>query len=53
MVNLRLNFGAFDFILTPSGEYVFLEVNPVGEWGMLERDLDLPISTAIADFLVC
>lgn len=53
MVNLGLNFGAFDFILTPSGEYVFLEVNPVGEWGMLERDLDLPISTAIADFLVC
>lgn len=53
MVNLGLNFGAFDFILTPSGEYIFLEVNPVGEWGMLERDLDLPISTAIADFLVC
>lgn len=53
MVNLGLNFGAFDFILTPSGEYVFLEINPVGEWGMLERDLDLPISTAIADFLVC
>ena len=53
MVNLGLNFGAFDFILTPSGEYIFLEVNPVGEWGMLERDLDLPISTAIANFLVC
>ena len=52
MANLGLNFGAFDFILTPEGEYVFLEVNPVGEWGMLERDLDLPISAAIADFLV-
>lgn len=52
MANLGLNFGAFDFILTPSREYVFLEVNPCGEWGMLERDLDLPISTAIADFLV-
>ena len=53
MANLGLNFGAFDFILTPAGEYVFLEVNPGGEWGMLERDLDLPISHAIADFLVC
>jgi glutathione synthase/RimK-type ligase-like ATP-grasp enzyme len=53
MANLGLNFGAFDFILTPGGEYVFLEVNPGGEWGMLERDLDLPISQAIADFLVC
>ncbi|MFM7439537.1 MAG: hypothetical protein ACKO2V_13205, partial [Snowella sp.] len=39
MTNLELNFGAFDFILTPEGEYVFLEVNPCGEWGMLERDL--------------
>ena len=52
MINLGLNFGALDFILTPGGEYVFLEVNPGGEWGMLERDLDLPISQAIADFLV-
>lgn len=49
---LNLNFGAFDFIVNPAGEYVFLEVNPQGEWGMLERDLDLPISEAIADFLV-
>jgi MvdC family ATP-grasp ribosomal peptide maturase len=47
-----LLFGAFDFILTPSGEYVFLEINPIGEWGMLERDLDLPISDAIADTLL-
>lgn len=35
-------------ICTPAGEYVFLEVNPGGEWGMLERDLCLPISEAIA-----
>lgn len=52
MGKLGLLFGALDFILTPSGEYVFLEVNPVGEWGMLERDLDLPISSAIADALI-
>lgn len=52
MAKLGLNFGAFDFILTPTGEYVFLEVNPGGEWGMLEKDLGLPISNAIADFLV-
>jgi hypothetical protein len=39
-------------ICTPSGEYVFLEVNPGGEWGMLERDLRLPISEAIAEALL-
>lgn len=48
MLELGLVFGAVDLICTPSGEYVFLEVNPGGEWGMLERDLNLPISEAIA-----
>ncbi len=52
MARFGLVFGAFDFIQTPSGEYVFLEVNPTGEWGMLERDLGLPISSAIADALL-
>ncbi|MEH1884358.1 MvdC family ATP-grasp ribosomal peptide maturase [Nostoc sp.] len=52
MGKFGLLFGALDFIVTPSGEYVFLEVNPIGEWGMLEKDLDLPISSAIADALI-
>ncbi|MBN3884463.1 MAG: MvdC family ATP-grasp ribosomal peptide maturase [Nostoc sp. JL34] len=52
MGKFGLLFGALDFILTPSGEYVFLEVNPIGEWGMLEKDLDLPIASAIADALI-
>ena len=52
MSELGLAFGAVDLICTPSGEYVFLEVNPSGEWGMLERDLGLPISEAIAKALL-
>ena len=52
MLELGLVFGAIDLICTPSGEYVFLEVNPGGEWGMLERDLGLPISEAIAKALL-
>ena len=52
MARFGLVFGAFDFIETPSGEYIFLEVNPTGEWGMLERDLDYPISMAIAKALL-
>jgi hypothetical protein len=52
MSGLSLVFGAADLICTPSGEHVFLEVNPGGEWGMLERDLDLPISEAIAAALL-
>ncbi len=52
MSELGLVFGALDLICTPSGEHVFLEVNPGGEWGMLERDLGLPISEAIAQALL-
>lgn len=49
---LGLNFGAADFIRTPEGDHVFLEVNPSGEWGMLQRDLGLPIAEAIAEALI-
>jgi glutathione synthase/RimK-type ligase-like ATP-grasp enzyme len=52
MEKFGLLFGALDFIVTPSGEYVFLEINPLGEWGMLEKDLNLPIASAIADVLL-
>lgn len=51
MTALNLSIGAIDMIVTPEVEYVFLEVNPGGEWGMLERDLGLPISDAIAEAL--
>lgn len=52
MARFKLVFGVFDLIETPSGECIFLEVNPTGEWGMLERDLDYPISEAIAKALL-
>ncbi|HEY9404263.1 MAG TPA: hypothetical protein VIQ24_16520 [Pyrinomonadaceae bacterium] len=52
MRKLRLVYGAIDIIRTPDGQHVFLEINPGGEWGMLERDLELPISEAIADALL-
>jgi MvdD family ATP-grasp ribosomal peptide maturase len=48
----KLNYGAADFILTPEGRHVFLEVNPVGEFFWLERCPGLPISNAIADVLL-
>jgi glutathione synthase/RimK-type ligase-like ATP-grasp enzyme len=51
MRGLGLRFGAADFLRARDGSYYFLEVNPVGEWGMLERDLGLPIADAIAEEL--
>ncbi|MCY1005862.1 MvdC family ATP-grasp ribosomal peptide maturase [Nannocystis pusilla] len=52
MTRLGLRQGAIDMIVTPSGEYVFLEVNPTGEWMMLEKELGLPISDALAAALL-
>jgi glutathione synthase/RimK-type ligase-like ATP-grasp enzyme len=49
---LGLSFGVADLVQSPEGEHVFLELNPGGEWGMLERDLDLPVSEAIAATLL-
>ncbi|MFN0245032.1 MAG: MvdC/MvdD family ATP grasp protein [Planctomycetota bacterium] len=49
---LGLNYGAADFIVTPEGRTVFLEVNPAGEFFWLERENGLPISEAIADVLL-
>lgn len=51
MHDFGLRYGAIDVIRTPDGEHVFLEVNPSGEWGMLEHDLGLPIGDAIAEEL--
>ena len=49
----QLIFGAFDFIVTPDNEWVFLEVNPNGQWLWLEQALDLSISKSIINYLSC
>ena len=52
MDSFGLNYGAADFIYTPDGRHVFLELNPAGEFFWLERCPGLPISAAIADVLL-
>ncbi|MCP5049849.1 MAG: MvdD family ATP-grasp ribosomal peptide maturase [bacterium] len=50
---LGLNYGAIDMIVTPDNRYVFLEINPVGEFYWLELyNPRFPISTAIANVLL-
>jgi hypothetical protein len=50
---LGLRYGAVDMILDRRGEYVFLEINPGGQFLFVEIHLDLPISGAIAEALIC
>jgi len=50
---LDLNFGAYDFAYSKEGEYVFLEINPNGQWGFVEDKTGLPLSKAMAKLLTC
>lgn len=51
MRSLGLTFGAVDMILTPENDFVFLEINPHGQWDWIEKLTGLPISNAIAETL--
>lgn len=47
-----LVYGAFDFIVTPDGKYVFLEINPSGQFMWLEYATGLEITAELADLLI-
>ena len=48
---LDLQYGALDYVLTPEGQFVFLEINPNGQWLWLDDMLSLGITSAIAEWL--
>ncbi|MGK5552461.1 MvdC/MvdD family ATP grasp protein [Actinomadura kijaniata] len=48
---LGLVYAAVDFIVTPDGEHVFLEVNTDGQFMWMQNDLGLPMTDRIADLL--
>jgi glutathione synthase/RimK-type ligase-like ATP-grasp enzyme len=48
---LNLSFGAIDMIKKPDGEYIFLEINPNGQWAWIEMETGLEISDKIIRFL--
>ncbi len=45
-------FGCFDFIVTPEGRTVFLEVNQMGQFLFVEQMAGLPLLDAFAEFLL-
>jgi glutathione synthase/RimK-type ligase-like ATP-grasp enzyme len=49
---LGLQFGAIDMILTPNGEYIFLEINPNGQWLWVEDMTGLPMLETFVKMLV-
>lgn len=51
MQSLELNTGSLDFIVNPSNEFYFLEVNPVGQFGMVSQPCNYYLEEKIADYL--
>ncbi len=49
--SLKLRYGAIDFILNQNDEYVFLEINPNGQWAWIEKQTDYKITDAIVNLL--
>ncbi len=53
MERLGLNYGAVDFIMDKEGNYIFLEINPNGQWAWIEHLTGLPMSKEIVKCLCC
>ena len=51
MRRLGLWYGAIDLRRAPDGDYVFLEINPAGQWLFVEYATDQPISQELAILL--
>lgn len=51
MKSLDLEYGALDFVVTPSGEWHFLEINTMGQWLWIEDLTGLGISDSIVSLL--
>ncbi|SDE86924.1 Glutathione synthase/RimK-type ligase, ATP-grasp superfamily [Mucilaginibacter pineti] len=49
--SLGIAFGAIDIIRSIAGEYIFLEINPNGQWAWLEMETAINISDAIIEYL--
>ena len=52
MGRLGLQYGAIDMRLRPDGEYVFLEINPAGQWLFVEEVTGQPIAESLARLLI-
>lgn len=51
MKKLSLNCGSIDMIVSTKNEFVFLEINPIGQFGMTSRPCNYNLEKDIADFL--
>jgi ATP-GRASP peptide maturase of grasp-with-spasm system len=52
MTTINLNTGSIDIVKTKCGKFVFLEVNPVGQYDMTSAPCNYHLDKKIAEFLI-
>ena len=52
LLNLKYNCCSIDMIVTLKNEFVFLEINPIGQFGMISIPCNYKIEKIIANFLM-
>lgn len=52
MKDIGLRYGCIDMIVTPDDEYVFLEINPSGQWYFVQMETNMDIASAIVDLVI-
>ena len=52
LAELGLVFGCLDFVVTPGGQHIFLEVNEMGQFLFVERYCGVPLLDAFSEFLL-
>ncbi len=52
MANLKLNTGSIDLMVSKENDYIFLEINPVGQLGMVSLGGNYYLEKMIADDLI-
>lgn len=52
MKALGLVYGALDLIVTPDGQYLFLEINPSGQFLWVDHEVGYPLLDAMAEMLI-
>jgi glutathione synthase/RimK-type ligase-like ATP-grasp enzyme len=52
MREMGLVFGCVDLVLTPANEYVFLEINPNGQWYWIEDLTGMPLLDNFTEMLI-
>lgn len=52
MTDVNLTSGSIDMIKDVNGRYVFLEINPVGQFGMVSRPCNYYLEKEVAEFLI-